>query len=98
MTQFANASKPQNISHSPPARFAVSRVNGGKVVGLRLYAMSTRAHTERKNMAELIHEQRWHVRQPKPGNFEPYGSGCDWQRPTAPVAACCLAIICLPNQ
>ncbi len=39
----------------------------------RLCATSTRTQGEQRNMAELSHEQLWHVCQRKPSDFEPYG-------------------------
>src|ERR1700692_3058357 len=55
------------------ARFADSRAKCRKTVGSRLCATSTRALWEENNMAELSHEQLWHVCQRKPGDYEPYG-------------------------
>jgi hypothetical protein len=67
------ASKPPNGNPSILARFAASRERCGKRFGSRHCAMSMPANQEKQIMAELTHEQLWHVYQWKPSDYEPYG-------------------------
>jgi len=67
-----------------PVRYADSQANYGKAVGSRLYATSTPTHASRdlisriarsdgaSTMAELSHDQLWHVCQRKPSDFDPF--------------------------
>src|ERR1035437_7637749 len=54
MTPLADASKPPNWSPSAPARFAASRENGGKAVGLRPCVTGMPEHTEQKSDGKEI--------------------------------------------